>query len=78
MTEMHLISLGIGAASFAFGVYTLILRARRPEKFAKLEAMKKVWGKTPGTIIHVVAYSVVPLLFGVFAILAGLRGQSIF
>jgi len=75
---MNPISLGIGAASVAFGVYTLILRARRPDKFAKLEAMQKAWGRTLGTIIHVVAYSVVPLLFGVYAILAGLRGHSIY
>jgi hypothetical protein len=75
---MNPITVGIGAASFAFGVYTLIVRAKRPEKFAKLEAMRKAWGQTAGTVIHVVAYSVVPLLFGVYAILAGLRGQSIF
>ncbi len=75
---MNPITIGIGAASVCFGVYTLVLRAKRPQAFAKLDAMKQQWGERPGTIMHVVAYSIVPLVFGAVSILAGLRGVALF
>jgi hypothetical protein len=75
---MNPISLGIGVASLGYGVYTLVLRARRPSAFAKLGAMKQRWGEGPGNAIHLVAYSVVPVVFGIVSILAGLRGVAIF
>jgi hypothetical protein len=75
---MNPISLALGGVAVCFGIYTLVLRSKRPQAFAKLDAMKKKWGEKPGTIIHVVAYSIIPLVFGAVAILAGLKGIAIF
>jgi hypothetical protein len=51
---------------------------KRPQAFSKLQAMKQQWGDTPGMIMHVVAYSILPLVLGVISILAGMRGESMF
>lgn len=63
-----------GIAALAFGLYTLYLRATSPHKFEKLEAMKKQLGDRAGTIAHVIAYSVVPIVAGLTLIATALRG----
>ena len=68
----------LGMFALGFGVVTLIVRATNPSMFGKLDAMKKLWGDTAGTAIHVVAYTVVPILVGVTLIAAGLSGVSFF
>jgi hypothetical protein len=75
---MHVPSLLIGLAALAFGVITLILRFVNPESFGKLKAMQDSFGKTAGTIVHVVACSVLPILLGLAAIFFGMIGKSFF
>ena len=62
----------LGVAALGYGLYTLYARATTPEKFAKLEAMKAQWGDRNGTIVHVVAYTVAPMLVGVILIVSSL------
>ena len=75
---MNPITTLIGAAALLYGIYTFYLRATNPAKFGKLEAMKEQWGETAGYAIHVLAYSIVPILFGVVMLMRGLEGGSLF
>lgn len=54
----------IGATLVAFSVYTLIARQFFPKHFDKLEPMKRYWGRKKGMAIHIIAYTVIPLIGG--------------
>jgi len=75
---MHLPTVLIGAAAILFGIYTAWARIARPQQFAKLEAMKKSLGPTAGNVVHLIAYTLVPIGVGVVFVLTGLQGRSIF
>jgi hypothetical protein len=75
---MNMPTVLIGAAAILFGVYTLWARVARPGRFAKLAAMKDRWGSTGGNVVHVIAYTVVPIVVGVVFLVTGLNGRSIF
>lgn len=64
----------LGVFALGFGLYTLYARAASPNKFGKLEAMKKQWGERGGTIVHVVAYTVMPIIVGAVLIVTSLLG----
>jgi hypothetical protein len=71
-----MINLLLGIAAVAYGLYTLYARATSPNKFAKLEVMKKQWGERGGTIVHVVCYSVVPIIAGLALIASSLLSRG--
>ncbi len=75
---MNVVTVGIGVAAVLYACYTLYLRTQDSSKFGKLQAMKERFGDSTGSALHLVAYSIVPLIFGVVTVLAGLRGQSFF
>ena len=75
---MNPITMAIGAVALLFGIYTMFVRVRRPEQYTKLKAMQDRLGEKPGYTVHLVAYSIVPMIFGVVMILAGARGVSFF
>jgi uncharacterized membrane protein YdfJ with MMPL/SSD domain len=75
---MDPISLLIGVAAIGFGAYTLFLLFTKPESFGKLQAMKDAMGNTAGNLVHLVAYSIVPIIVGVVAIFLGIQGISFF
>ena len=64
----------IGVLAILFGLFTGVARFVAPNSavFAKLEPMQERFGPTAGTAIHVVASMLLPLVFGVLQILAGL------
>jgi len=62
---MDWMSLAIGLLAITFGMYTWRVRKNSPDKFSKLEPMKKFWGERRGNLIHVVGYTIVPIVFGV-------------
>ena len=74
---MDLPTIAVGVAAFGYGVFTMYLRKRNPATLGKLEAMKSFWGEKAGQVIHVVGYTVIPMLFGLTAILLGLTGNSL-
>lgn len=76
--KVHLPTVIIGIVAIAYGIYTLWARTAKPEQFKKLEAMKKQMGPAAGNIIHLIAYSVVPLVVGAVFLVTGLQGRSIF
>ena len=53
------------------------MRASKPENLGKLTPVQARLGKSAGYTLHLIAYSVVPLIFGVIMIVAGSKGRSI-
>ncbi len=74
---MDPITVSFGAGAMGFGAYTTYLRFSNPSKLGKLEPMRRKFGATAGTAIHLVAYSVAPIAFGVVMLVAGLQGVSV-
>jgi len=72
---MHL-NLLLGIAALGYGIYTAYVRVTSPEKVGKLAAMKEQWGEGPGMIVHVVAYTVVPLILGLVLIATSLGASG--
>jgi hypothetical protein len=75
---MNPATVGIGVAAILYGLFTLVARAKKPEMFKKLEPMKQRWGPGAGLAIHVVGYTLIPIIFGVMTVVAGLAGKSLF
>ncbi len=75
--KMNLVTIGIGLLIFLYGLYTMILRIKSPDKLGKLKAMKDKFGDNTGNILHIIAYTVLPIIFGTILIFAGLNGLSI-
>jgi hypothetical protein len=75
---MNPVTMLLGVASLGYGLYTVWARRAKPEQFAKLEPMKKVWGEKAGPIVHVIGYTVMPILLGVVLIFLGIRGVKVF
>lgn len=58
----------------AFGLFTLIARIKKWDGiFAKKEAMIKAFGKRGGEIIHIGAYTILPIVAGSVFILSSLK-----
>lgn len=62
----------LGVLALGFGLYTMYVRATSPNKLGKLDAMKKQWGEQAGTIVHVVGYTVLPIIVGLVLIVTSL------
>jgi len=75
---MNLVTILLGVASLGYGLYTAWARRAKPEQFAKIEPMKKVWGEKGGPIVHFVGYTVMPILLGVVLVFLGIRGVKVF
>jgi hypothetical protein len=75
---MNILTIVLGILCIGYGIYTAIMRAKAPEKFGKLEAMKKKFGDKAGQIVHIVSYTIVPILVGVAFFVSGLFGLSLF
>ena len=75
---MNPVTVLLGVAAVGYGAYTAWARQAKPEQFAKLEAMKETWGETGGNAVHVVGYTVVPILTGLWLVISGFQGGSIF
>jgi hypothetical protein len=75
---MNIITIVLGGFCIGYGIYTAIMRTKAPEKFGKLEAMKKKFGEKTGKTIHIVSYTIVPILAGIVFLITGFLGVSIF
>ena len=75
-------SLIIGIVALLYGLFTIYLRVHRGSKgskgFSKLPKMKEAYGEKGGTIIHVISYTVVPIIIGVACIIACFLGVDVF
>ncbi len=75
---MDPVTVGMGVVAMGFGGYTFVLRMTNPSRLKKLKPMQDKWGGQTGFVIHTVAYSLVPVGFGVAMVFAGLQGISFF
>lgn len=75
---MNYLTVGIGIAAIAYGIYTAVARVRTPEKFHKLEPMKKFWGEKAGLAVHFMGYTLIPIIAGTVFVIIGSKGQSLF
>ena len=75
---MDPVTVGVGALVIGFGAYTGWARFAKPEQFAKLEAMSKQWGDKAGLAVHFLAYTALPVVFGILLVIQGMNGQPLF
>ena len=75
---MNIPTVAIGIAALLFGIYTIYVRSTNPDKFGKLKAMKENFGEKRGALIHLVFYSIIPIIFGIIMLFAGFMGVSFF
>jgi len=75
---MNYTTLAIGLFALAFGICTLIVRVKNPEKFGKLNAMQEKFGEKMGEAIHTISYTVIPIIAGIVFIVGGLMGLTVF
>ena len=74
---MDPITLVIGGAAAAYGAFTLVARLVSPHRLKDFRPMQERFGKTAGTVIHTVGYSLLPLGFGLFCLFLAVTGGSI-
>jgi hypothetical protein len=74
---MDPVTFGLGVLLVGFGIYTTYSRVKAPQKLGKLQAMKDKFGGSVGTLIHTIAYSLIPIIAGGVFIWSGFRGISI-
>ena len=72
--NMNYTTLGFGLFALLFGICTLFLRVKNPEKFEKLNTMKEKYGEKTGITIHTISYTVIPIIAGILFIIIGLNG----
>ena len=66
----------LGGFMVVYGIVTLCIRAFAPNRSWKLEIMKRKWGEQRGQMIHVVSYTVFPLVFGAILLIRGLAAPA--
>jgi hypothetical protein len=76
--SMNPVTIGIGLAVLLYGLVTGYFRFANPSVFKKLPPMKKFWGERAGTIVHVVAYTLLPLVAGCIYVVNGFLGMAFF
>jgi len=75
---MNPITIGVGLLICGYALWVLTLRLQgKEDKFHKLEPMRKFWGPQLGSAIHYIGYVGLPLIFGIIAILGGMRGLNL-
>ena len=74
---MQYTTLALGSAILLFAFYTAIMSIKSPQELIKLKYMRAKMGMKAGTIVHTIAYVVVPLIFSLFVLNAGIGGVTI-
>lgn len=75
---MNWLTLGLGIFALGCGLFTIYARLKFPSKFGKLEAMKQAYGQRRGSLVHIVSYTIIPIVFDLMGIVGGIRGVSLF
>ena len=68
-----------GILFLVLGLITLFLRLFKSSKgMKKLDKFKEFYGEKAGTIIHIISYTVVPIVIGIILIVASCMGIASF
>ena len=63
-------------ALFALYVVTVsLLRLMAEKEYFRLTAMKKIWGRSQGLLIHFLSHVILPMLFAIYYICRGAVGS---
>lgn len=76
--KINWVEIVVGVLACMYGLYTIYVRIKSPEKMGKIDALKRFWGNIAGTIIHVIFYTIIPLVFGLLLIVSGILGKRLF
>lgn len=75
---MNFIIIASGLLIIAYGCYTAVMRVKAPGKFSKIESMKHFWGDKLGYFMHILAYSILPIIVGsILTLISILRAMVI-
>ncbi len=74
---MQYTTLALGSAILLFAFYTAIMSIKSPQELIKLKYMRSKMGMKAGTTVHTIAYVVVPFIFSLFVLKAGVDGVTI-
>jgi uncharacterized membrane protein len=72
---MNIILISIGIIMIAYGIFTYFLRKTKTNKLKKIEAMKNIYGKRAGLIVHFVFYTILPIIAGIVFIFSSIESQ---
>jgi hypothetical protein len=75
---MNIPTIIIGVVALLIGISTTYLRTTKSDKLVKLKAIQEKFGEQRGALIHLVFYSIIPIIFGIIMVLTGMRGVSFF
>lgn len=74
---MDYTSLIIGAIALAFGLVTLTARLTgKMQSFSKLAAMKELYGEKKGNMVHLIGYTILPLVAGAVLIVSAFMNKA--
>ena len=59
----------IGIIMIVYSVLVTVLRFFFPDKLSKYKIFKQKYGEKTGVVIHVIAYTLLPLILGLFFLL---------
>jgi len=65
---MSTVNLVVGIFGIFIGTAMLIVRFMKPEKLVKLVAMQEKYGPGYGYAVHLIFYSLAPIIFGIIMI----------
>lgn len=75
----NMLSLILGIFFLSLGLFTIYLRVFKNNKWlGKIERMREVYGETLGTIVHIISYTVAPIILGIGGIVAYCLGIDFF
>jgi hypothetical protein len=66
-------SIVLGAIAMAFGVLTLLARVFGWNLFSQRAAMSRQYGRRGGEAIHLVGYTIAPIVLGAVLVWSGLN-----
>jgi hypothetical protein len=75
---MSIVTILLGSLAIIYGAYVAWVRQTQPAKLGKMLVMQERLGAYRGFWIHVMAYTVAPIVLGIALVLLGVSGGSIF
>ena len=64
----------VGIGLIGYGLYYLIMRRFAPEKLTRLQSMKREFDTKKAVILHVIGYTVMPIVAGIMILAVHFRG----
>ena len=75
---MDVLTAVVGVVLVIVGGGFTVARSRTPDRLRKFTNMRKAFGERAGTLIHVISYSIIPVILGLVLIVLAARGYSLF